>query len=89
MLIGELVVFLLLFFLYGLTCFLLMQAGPGYEDVRNKTQQLSIQNIFEYQGNEQRRKTIIAELCNRTLAAEYVLGMETELAALYGKPSFC
>jgi|JI6StandDraft_1071083.scaffolds.fasta_scaffold02541_5 hypothetical protein len=66
-----------------------MQMGPGFEDVRNKSQQLSIENIFEYQNNEQRRKTIIGELHNATLAKDYIAGMEGELAALFGKPSFC
>lgn len=89
MLVGELVVFLLLFVLYGLSCFLLMQAGPGFEDVRNKSHQLSMEHLFEYQNNEQRRKAIIRELRSPTLARDYASRLEAELAALFGKPSFC
>jgi hypothetical protein len=77
MLIAELVVFLLLFVLYGISCFLLMQMRPGYEDVRSKTHQLGIESLFEYQNNYQRRKAIINEMKSRQLAPRYIAGLES------------
>jgi hypothetical protein len=44
---------------YGIVAYVMFHSSPGFEDPRESTTQIGVQNIYEYQSNEQRRQTII------------------------------